>query len=719
MDLTDLQKPIKVSLDVTGRESWHNSFTVEYDGATRRVPMLAFQHEQDTPKTIDCIASPSASGIKLRQNLANLAQQFYQIGETYSFKIKNDFRSSGGYYELIDSEGRGFTPYLQDIFMSDLRKGQEIICKVVGFCSQGPKVRFAQSGALSAFSFDKDAISSLLSEVDWDKEGFAQLILSSAMESDFETSSHRWIVSQTESKQSDDALSLVDDIRNSCRVLIEDTPLLDKCGNMEEREVIQKRLTDIIEQAGYYLHALQLLGQDEAEKFISDILRKLSTSGFLYHPRKNFCILTFLFMIRPELLEKNLPQLLDVILSKKEEIWKVEPFRSEIAKQLDLYISNTDEKIPSMENSEEAVSNIFKALAIQICLCNDAEQMSLQTARYKAMLLRYTSMKDVPNPHTLLNISYSYLIGQLSKVTGLSFADISNDIKVSSKLYYGAVQATDFEDITPLMYEGNGARLDISDEGIVISPARETEELKNILPPEGISVWNDMTVMVGKDYSKPAIKKGSNVDVINKTLWKSVEKYLFESAPKATEKKVQAKKFAPTVGDEVYVYVTRIDDATKTLYCTIEDDKYEGDGYIRISDIVNYNLPVISDSMFRHEDTGAPYLFKATVAEIGSGLSYRFTMKSLIWNRPDFIKNNVGEGTPCILYLYDGNLGKWHAITENGFSIMLSEKEGFVDEVGDEIILNQGDLVYAEGLSFKQMMIQGKVDELITDTPPL
>ena len=135
---------------------------------------------------------------------------------------------------------------------------------------------------------------------------------------------YEWMISQTSRMQQEGCLEqFLVDLRGCCMDLIETSGLLCKC-DYDEVPVLLDRLTMIIEHMGYVKTALATIAEGKEEEYVSALLDKLKTSGYLYHPTKQFCVTTYLFRIKPELMAGMIEELFDVIRSQDLAHWKNE-----------------------------------------------------------------------------------------------------------------------------------------------------------------------------------------------------------------------------------------------------------------------------------------------------------------------------------------------------------------------------------------------------------
>ena len=327
----------------------------------------------------------------------------YKVGEIYEFKVKRPYAT---YCELID-ESNDITTYLQGTAKLKLFKGQSVKCRVTAVSEKHPKIELVDISEFeqSTDNLTEEKLSGLLSERDlsWNTKDFVKLLLTEEKEKSFESQCHRWIQNLLNKKID---LRVV---RRECSNLLELSDRLNLCGPTE-REYYQDRLTLLIEQLGYYIRAAELIENDESDGssdtptlFIDNLFNKLRVSGFVYHPGKNFNILSSLFLRRPDLMNSRIKELLDIIKGKDIRIWEKEPFRSALIKLLELYIRECDGRIDKTKDNQELIQNNMVALAIQLLLLEKSKDTSI--ADYKLNTARLCTISSY-----LLNISPTHLV---------------------------------------------------------------------------------------------------------------------------------------------------------------------------------------------------------------------------------------------------------------------------------------------------------------------
>ena len=202
--------------------------------------------------------------------------------------------------------------------------------------------------------------------ISWNYKNFIKLILTEEKEQSFESRCHLWIQNLLNKKID------LQTVRKDCSDILELSDLVNICSN-NERDYYQDRLTYIIEQIGYYIKAAELIENENneentPEQFVDKLYNKLRVSGYVYHPSKNFNILSALFLRKPDLMNNRIKELLEIIKEKDIQIWEREPFSSALIQLLELYIKECDGKIDKTKDNEELINNNILALAIQLLL---------------------------------------------------------------------------------------------------------------------------------------------------------------------------------------------------------------------------------------------------------------------------------------------------------------------------------------------------------------
>lgn len=314
-------------------------------------------------------------------------------------------------------------------------------------------------------------------------------------------------------------------MRRDCSDLLELSDLLNICS-YNERDFYQERLTLLIEQAGYYIRAAELIENETTEEdtpsqFIDNIFNKLKVSGFVYHPIKNFNILSSLLLRRPDLMNRRIKELLDIISGKDIQIWEKEPFSSALIKLLELYIRECDGKIDKVNDNKELINNML-ALAIQLLLIKDSKGSSIADYRLNAArLCVLSSYIDFLNPERLINAAYYNLFHSTAKRPTYTV----DSVKMLPHFIYSSPCA-DIDTINSFS-QGNG-RLQISENGLHLLTAGDQGNLRPVFPND-LGLWKNLQVFLTSKTETNLTSVKSNDIGPYQAVWLEIESEFFNA----------------------------------------------------------------------------------------------------------------------------------------------------------------------------------------------
>lgn len=590
----------------------------------------------------------------------------YTIGSSYPFKVKSVFSN---YCEI---QHDNTVAYLQNTNNLRLVKGQILDCKIVSNTSAHPKVEILNIGDIDhkeTMISDK-VLTQILSDmnISWPSRDFVKLVLTDEDDISFERSCHLWIETLIEIQQD------LCTIKTDCQRLLELSPLLDR-ASYAEREIYQERLTKVIELVGYYILAKDLLEEiegeteDKAQKYVDEILLKLETSGYVYHPTKAFNILSSMFVLNPDLMTDNIKKVFSII--KKREIiqWKKEPFRSALIQVLEMYVSGNERQLDRIKDKSLILYNTIQAIAIQLLL-HDRQNGDTDIIDYRlnaSRLCNFVSYANMANPVGIVNLALFNLVSTDYVLPPYTLLTVGTD-RFPFFISDAASKLKDKID-TVSTFVHNNVRLTISNKGIELSST--AHNVKAVLP-KTLNLWNNLQVLLSSKLDSGSGLSGVKKGIIRyKNLWNNIERELFESSQK--EISSLGLKNRRKVGDHVNITIQRQDvkDADK-FYCSIED-KLGGEGIIYIQDIVPYAVPHPSVRHFI-SDKGSRLIFKAQIIDATDG-EYHFSMS-------DFIREEAEQfyydDEDIICYVganQSGNHGFLPGITKEGISATLKGLE--------------------------------------------
>ena len=588
----------------------------------------------------------------------------YKIGDIINYKVKSLFTN---YCELIDEE-TNITSYLQGTAKLVLFKGQTVKCRVLAVSEKHPKIELVN---ISEFEQSNDnltegKLTELLDsrEISWNTKDFIRLLLTEEKEKSFESQCHRWIKSLLNKKID------IQTVRRDCSELLELSDLLNICS-YNERDFYQDRLTFLIEQTGYYIRAAELIENEGTEddtptQFIDNIFNKLKVSGYVYHPTKNFNILSALFLRRPDLMNSRIKEFLKIISDKKIQIWEREPFSSALIKLLELYIRECDGRIDKTKDNQELIDNNMLALSIQLLLIKDTSISNIADYRLNAARLCILSSYLYPlNPEKIINVAYHILFHSNAKLPTYTI----DNFKVLPHYIYSS--ACGNIDTINTFSQGNG-RLLISDEGILLLSTGDKGSLRPVFPKE-LGLWKNIQVFLTSKTETSLTSIKSNEITPYQSVWNEIETEFFKSKNNSVVVSAKNKK-KHRINEMVQISFTSQDEDDKNkYYCQIEDE-IGGNGFIYVNDIVPYTI----NTSLRHFYTsdGSRLVFKALIVDKEDDM-FKFSMMD---DLKEYCSNDYyvdDEDIICIVGNSPNGYGMSPAVSVDGVGVSIRNAGDF------------------------------------------
>lgn len=599
------------------------------------------------------------------------AKDSYILGEIYDFKVRKNFTN---YCELID-EQNSLTIYLQGTEKLKLFKEMTVKCRIVANHEKRPKIElvdisnFKQENA----GLTEEKLTAILSErnIQWNQKEFTKLLLTEEKETTFNSQCHRWIQGLLNKKIA------LETVRQDCSDLLELSHLLDVCSETE-RDVYQNRLTHTIEQLGYYIKAAELIdneadpeAEDTATQFINTIFEKLTLSGFIYHPSKNFNILSSLFLRRPDIMNSRIKELLDIINLRNVSAWKKEPFRSAIIKLLELFIQESDGKIDRTRDNKELVKNIMQALSLQLMLLN--ENTNSDTADYRLSATRLYLVCSYLNPlnsKRLVDLAYDTLFRSKLRKQKFSQIEIQNMHVPHLLATHPLTGSID----TINSYTHNKATIRITPEGIQISTNKGSVPAHAVFPKE-LGLWKGLQIYMDEKISTNLSCVKPNDITPYKKSWDEIEFTIFNATPQPVKTNTKSKK-QHNIDETVKITFVRQDEKDRNkYYCQIEDE-IGGSGFIHVcEDIVPYQMGTSLRHFFASD--GSRYVFTATILDKEED-GFHFSMAEELKN---WINDNefytADEDITCSLGCKPSSNRLTPAISAEGVSVSITNADKF------------------------------------------
>ena len=601
----------------------------------------------------------------------------FEVGAAYPFTVRNIFND---YCELLDESG--FRVYLKHTRGLNLVKGQSVKCKVVAYTKRRPLLELIDIDEYKASRSDvgTDDIEEIMAAKaeGWQTDEFARLILMSEVEDQsFENECRRWITGLNGRGVS------LSQVHDDCIWFMEESEFLSRC-NARERDNYQQRLTLLIDMLGYYSTAGDMLVEGRAVEFVDSLYDKLAKSAYVYHPYRAFNLLSCLFLLNPELMDRSMGRLFDVLRKWPLDIWTQEPFRSTLVKMLELYVDENIWHVDRVRDNASLVNSLIQALSILTLLADRDDSGRLGAADRRLTLSRLCSLStytDSYHQREALDMAVSCLAAANAHVPTFGLADTAGQ-QVCFKLKNTVPAHID----TPNTYINGRLRMVVSDEGIAIYGGKGAN-LKAALPDK-LNLWQNLQVYTDRQGLRSL---AGNITIKDcKNLWEDINSNLF-TAYQAVARPVQQKRHL-RVNDEVRLRVVRksADDNDK-FYCRIEGEDGES-GYITVQDIVSYNVNA-DLSAFRNA-YGQPYVFDAVIIDKDDeGLHFsmlepikEWISKYGFYGEDELVVCSLGVDHPTTLPPKQ----RVPAITPDGLSISL----GGFDNL-PAVPLRRGDIVLA------------------------
>lgn len=615
-------QPIEARVVRTDESS--HEFVVEYDGRFFRVPQQPFQREREQPQTLKCYAEETPQGGRhLRQDLESLIREFYTEGDEAEFRIQ---RAIGNYY--IVEESHGFTAKIPHELIPNPALTPHLKCRIERMNAYGMKVELVEKRQLSekGFSITDAQLASYIGDMPWNTPSLRSLLLTSNISADiFDTECHNWLDSMTKAstnKEDDDLMGDLDNLRTQLLFALQESPLLGQC-KPSERRLIEQRFTTMIEQASYYRCAAGLIRQGKAEERIGRVLHILDSCCYLYHPTKNFYILTCIFQLQFPLFEKYMPQMLDILRRHDASLWKREPFRELWIKLIDYYVQQLYAKPDQLAADNEHVRTMILALTQELGLADNAPNALFDVTLVRSMLYRLCSRMNVYQPQRLLEEALYTLIQGADAAPVYTLG--GDDAEMTANIINNQVADVLGPGSNTVGYTTDKARLLVKDGRISLTANGVTRD--NVYTPmfTRLNLWHGLVIRLAE---KPAADiRGNNANTI--THYKQLWDFIYKSFFSGKHGQAHNEKKRLLDGEEVSIIVRRKLSDGLLFECEVIDEGKEGiRGTLDAqNDVVAYYPGRLTVADF--EMNGYPLVLSA-VTRVNDDGTYSFTMKEYV-----------------------------------------------------------------------------------------
>lgn len=687
---TDLKQGRSYRFDVIKEKSNRKFFKVSTDdGVEFSLLKFRFQQKQPIPDSIDCYVK-SLMPITLGQDISVFINDFYTEGKDYDFKVKGVKNDTTKVYELEDGHDLCFKLFNAP---ESLAIGSRVKCKVLKI--KGVQVTLKYIGTLATrlplqfFNFQH-----WFSNFNMQRSsGLYKNLIESLPEFNTVMAKYRerhpdWIIDLIHTVAThipdwliqckDDRSLLAKTVgrmrkaREMALFILEESDFLRKC-DQDQRAMLQSKLSDCVELFDQYELAASRILDKTYEEFIDQMFSRLKKAGYLFRPSKQFRIMMTILKLRPELINARMGELFEALHNWEIGNWQSEPFRGALVEQLQIFIRENCGQInllPANDSSDnnKAVIRMIMAIAVQSILATEEDNVDLHINR--AMLYRYISYLYPKDVHTLLGKGVDSILG-LERPSEFGWNDTDHPTLLMEKSLYPA-DDTDERNNLVKVYSTSKASLFLRPGSLQLIARGANPEETSV--PNRIIEWLSPVISLNDDIVFPSPKKAKDLKSYSK-MWDDVSWSIFGEEQSAGEK---IEKILPYGGEDVKVVIDDIEvscsNSDKQLikfHCTIYDETYHGDGWMRCDPmnmlrwLTGKDIPVNYDGSlkFAKDENGNSLLFRATVRRKNNTLE--FSMKSQI---EDCLLESIwpGEESTCIVTHLDRPNNSWLCLSELG-----------------------------------------------------
>lgn len=645
-----------------------HKFVIEVEDKIYKIGQIDFQRRQPMPETLDCLMVTTHLGkVFIAQNIEHLMRQHYKEYDEVDFKIK---MTVGDCYHLEDQYG--FTAILKRDTIINAALTPRVRCRITKFRQKLMEVQLVDvlGAEKSEFSLSDQDFRNIIGDESWNTEEFRKLMLGDTPSEIFDLECHRWIAGISGSLSQDELQAQLLDIHTHCMETLESKYLLPRCQEAE-RILLEQRFTDIIELLSYYIQAIEILKNGMAEDTISHILSTLSTCAYIYHPRKQFCIMQCIFMLDFSIMEKHINTILATLRSQEVYLWNRKPFQMQWLKLLQGYVDNIYSQTDRLSSDTTTKETMIQVLIIELILGRNATHKIYDTSLNQAILYRLVSLMNVSDSNKTLQRAFLSLFTQAEFDAALPFN--SDDAFVLANMLCSQNNDT-VESFEPAKYESDMALLSINEQAITIQPKDLDKENLYMPLSARMGLWHGISVRLDE---KPPVKLRGKVGTTiehYKELWEYINHSLFVQKRK-TSKKTNRKLY---IDDETMIIVTRQLPGQLLFECKIVEDGCEGMGTLDVlNDVVPFFPGDVNIQSFEYQKM--PLLLRAYVKDVKSDGSYVFAMRDMITEYEDDVRVNdlfYNSRLTCLLFNQVPGVPRIPAVSSEGFSVSICPAPG-------------------------------------------
>lgn len=677
------------------RESGKLVFKVRDPASATPYVVKPFEFQiTDIPDKIVCVYKGND---RFEQDLNSVVPELYEVGKEYRFRVMRQDNNAAAHVSIRD-DARGLTFFPVDLGKVKFERFQRITCRVVSTEGGSLKLEYVKEQETPAVTFTIEDIRRLKGARLLSWPGFFGRMMANPVFDDarsrFDEAKPEWILTAMEAVTNNIPMwfrrgdgfrtSLLRQVRELALSLIERSEYLN-IFQMEERRVMQERLSEVILGCEDYLNAARLIDEGEDVEFITQTLASLRSTGWLFKPEKKMRLMMALFTLKNSYVHDYIWEIFKIIRDHHADQRFIGEFADGFILMLQIFIDNESKFVNT--SSHDALRELIEAIAILLLLTQskDYGRWNLYRGRMYtlAMLLigrpvTSLSEKAFSAFTESLDIPLEYSWKDLDDVNRLCHANLS-------AFYSGRRGESRQRQVSS--FEGQNASLAVCGGKMRVSPVATGTNTKEVME---IPLVGDMafSVMLNGKLDARTVTTDQNLSR-HHVMWREMETSLFDpnqvvSAP-VMPKAAEAKKLLPVVDDEVTFRVEGRDDADQfTFRCVIEDPAYEGDAVINSRDIVLYPVSPYPETFWTKE---GPMLFKGRVVGVLPDGRFRLSMEKEVDEEIQRIAQEDRNDEVQMEAVITKDLGEsCLAVTDGGYPVLIY-KNGEAMRQGQKVVV--------------------------------
>ena len=685
-------------LKVLRTDQQSRKYIVEYNGTPWPVKQVPEQYDTEPPTEIDCVVRISERGTFIEQDYATLIRRHYDVGQEQIFDIVRVNRDN---YELRDAWG--YTAYAEKELVVDTSITSKVRCLVESISGKNPKVEIiealpVESGGLT---MHKLTIKNLLNNDDERVELVVDLLLQEVGSELFDLRCMAWLADKKAILTAQP--ELLEQITAGCLLLLEESDFLQTLEK-KESAILSARIVKLIENVEYFKQAEGIIGHSGGQEEVERFCERLKASGKLYHPRERFHTVMYMFLLSPELIERNIQLVFEAIRSQEAEYWQAEGIASEWIVLLE-YCCRYYNGMTNPANPKDRAAVMVQALALQQILTNEESENLYDRVLNRSMLYRYASEINASKPKQMIEWAYETLCRSLDSVDTFDPQETRNAGLFANLLYNDTVSSS-ARVLQPLCYEGDKTIIRIDKFGIVVLPQQIAVGDTNPALPANLHLWHGLQIRV------PNRIKDKETDSIQRfhEIWQEIEQQLF-NRPITNTRPIRHHALY-SIGDEV-TFIVRRQTGNATFDCDIVvHDTIVARGRLNLANTVRYFVEGVTADTFKGEK--GHLMLPGEILSINADGVYELGMENTIRRLVEEIHlqdwDDYSDYTlRCKVYHFNaGNVRRYIAYSDEGFPVSIkvaNEKEPWstfsknsIVEVGDTDRLMHGNFIQANYL---------------------